>query len=68
MQVTHEWRQLFHTWLAEDTACVSGEQGEEGMGEGGEGKKAGEWDLSLSLNHSQHQLDVNAIHLRDFFF
>lgn len=29
LQVTHEWRQLFHTWLAEGTAGMSGEQGEE---------------------------------------
>lgn len=68
MQVTHEWRQLFHTWLAEGTVCVSGEQGEEGMGEGGGGKKTEQWNLKLSLNHSQHQLDVNVVHFRDFAF
>lgn len=47
---------------------MSGEQREEGIGEGGEGKKTGRRDLNLSLTHSQHQLDINAIHLRDFVF
>lgn len=45
---------------------MSGEQREEGMGEGG--KKTGQWNLNLSLNNSQPQLDVNAIYLRDFAF
>lgn len=59
MQVTHEWRQLFHTWLAEATVCVSAERGS-GRG-GGEGRKTVWWDLNLSFNHLLQWLELNKI-------
>lgn len=66
VQVTHEWRQIFHTWLAEGTACVAGERREEGTEEGGGGgeRKTVQEGLDLSLNHSLHWLDLNTIHWR----